>query len=376
MEERNYWLGFSVFSGIGPHRFKKLLAEFKSAEKAWKAPLDSLKKAIGDITSEKFDDFRKDFSISDYLLKLKKKDSWFITWDDSAYPSLLLQIKNPPFVLFGRGLTFDKLKDELSKTLAIVGTRKLTNYGREVTELFTRDLSAFGSTIVSGLALGIDSVSHQTALEAGGKTIAVLGCGVDCCTPTTNQGLYDRIIKGNGAVISEVPLSYMPGKGLFPSRNRIISGLSLGVLITEGAEDSGSLITGNLAFSQGRKVFAVPGPITSDFSKGPYKLIRAGAKLVTSAQDIIKELGIMNYARPASLGEAGESGIKKSGKIIEGDTKEERKILEVLENESLHFDEIVRKTKIPSNLLGSTLSIMEVKGFVDNLGGGLFAVKK
>jgi len=361
MEERNYWLSFSVFSGIGPIRFKKLLDEFGTAEKAWRANSQDLKEVIGEKLAERFSDFRKDFSISEYLKKLKKNNVWFVTLNEKSYPKLLSEIKNPPFVLFGRGLTFDRLKDELEKTLAIVGTRKLTNYGREVTEIFTRELSISGFTIVSGLALGIDSVSHSTSLESGGKTIAVLGCGVDCCTPTTNQSLYDRIIKGNGAVISEVPLSYMPSKGLFPSRNRIISGLSLGVLITEGAEDSGSLITGNLAFSQNRKVFAVPGPINSELSKGPYKLIRAGAKLVTSAQDIIKELGIMNH----------ELRINTK---IRGETKEERKILEVLENESLHFDEIVKKTGIPSSALGSTLSLMEIKGLIRNIDGGLYSV--
>ncbi|OGH21260.1 MAG: DNA protecting protein DprA [Candidatus Levybacteria bacterium RIFCSPLOWO2_01_FULL_38_13] len=356
-DERFYWLSFSLFPGIGPLKFKKLLNEFGTAEKAWKAPLDSLKKVIGDITSEKFDNFRKDFSVENYLLKLKKADVWFITSNDPFYPSSLLQIKNPPFVLFGRGLKFDKLKNELERTIAIVGTRKLTNYGREVTEIFTRDLSASGFTIVSGLALGIDSVSHQTALESGGKTIAVLGCGVDCCTPTTNQGLYDKIIKGNGAIISEVPLSYMPSKGLFPSRNRIISGLSLGVLVTEGAEDSGSLITGNLAFSQNRKVFAVPGPITSDFSKGPYKLIEKGAKLVTSAEDILKDLGL----------KTSDLRLKKS-KVIKGETREEGKILTILQNEPLYFDEIVKRSKLDSSKVGSLLSIMEIKGLIKNSG--------
>jgi len=203
----------------------------------------------------------------------------------------------------------------------------------------------------------------MTALEDGGRTIAVLGCGVDCCTPVSNKNIYDKIINGGGCVISEVPLSYMPGKGLFPSRNRIIAGLSLALLVTEGAEDSGSLITADFAFKFNRKVFAVPGPITSSLSKGPYKLINQGAKLVISVEDILKELGIKNY----------DLRIGKAKQKIEGETKEEKLVLQVLENEKLYFDEIARKTGIDSSELGSILSMMEIKGIIKNF-GGLYSV--
>ena len=227
-----------------------------------------------------------------------------------------MEIPNPPFVLFGKGLKFQDLQDEFSKTIGVVGSRKPTYYGQEITEKFSSDLSVSGFTIVSGLALGVDAISHESALKNGGKTIAVLGCGVDCCTPNTNQNIYDKIIAGNGCVISEVPLSYMPGKGLFPARNRIIAGLSQAVLVTEGAEDSGSLITADFAFKFFRKVFAVPGPINSALSKGPYKLIEKGAKLVTSAQNIIDELGFKNY----------ELRLKNAKTRVAGETKEEKKI--------------------------------------------------
>lgn len=362
MEERDYWLGFSVFSGVGPHKFKKLLLEFKTGEKAWKAVDKDLKEVLGEKLSARFVDFRKDFSIENYLRKLEKDKVWFITSDDPVYPKLLLEIPNPPFVIFGRGLKFGDLKAELEKTIGVVGSRKPTYYGQEITKKFADDLSFSNFTIVSGLALGVDGIAHLSALENNAKTIAVLGCGVDCCTPMSNKNIYDRIIAGNGAVISEVPLSYMPGKGLFPSRNRIIAGLSQAVLVTEGAEDSGSLITADFAFKFNRKVFAVPGPINSALSKGPYKLIEKGAKLATSAEDILKEFKMQN------------AKVKIKSQKSKGNNTLENKILEALENEDLYFDEIVKKTGISSQILGSTLSMMEVKGFIENKDGGYYSL--
>ena len=178
------------------------------------------------------------------------------------------------------------MQDEFGKTIGVVGSRKPTYYGQEITKKFADDLSLSGLAIVSGLALGIDAISHQSALENSAKTIAVLVCGVDCCTPMSNKNIYDKIISGNGCVISEVPLSYMPGKGLFPSRNRIIAGLSQAVLVTEGAEDSGSLITADFAFKFDRIVFAVPGPINSALSKGTDTLSDTGLSVVSSAEVI------------------------------------------------------------------------------------------
>lgn len=363
MEERDYWLGFSVFSGIGPYRFKKLLAEFNSAQQAWGAELSDLQDAIGERTAEKFVDFRKRFSINGYLKKLKKANVWFITSNDPNYPKLLLEIPNPPFVIFGRGLKFAQLQDELKQTIGIVGSRNPTNYGREVTQKFSADLALSGFIIISGLALGIDGIAHESCLKSGGKTIAVLGCGVDCCTPMSSKNIYDKIIKGRGSVISEVPLSYLPGKGLFPQRNRIIAGLSQAVLVTEGAEDSGSLITADFAFKFGRRVFAVPGPINSQMSKGPYRLINKGAKLATSAENILSEL---KFRIPRC-----KSQINPKSQITkyQTDSKEELKILKVLENEELYFDEIARKTKIDTSKLGSILSMMEIRGVIKEAEG-------
>lgn len=361
MDDKKYWLGFSGFPGIGPARFRKLLEKFGTAKTAWEAPKSSLGKLIGEDTAEKFEKFRKEFSIENYLKQLKEKDVWFVTLKDEEYPELLAQIKNPPYVLYGKGDP-STLFVRSGPSVAVVGARKTTQYGREVTKLLTTELVLNGFTIVSGLALGVDAISHMTALENNGKTIAVLGCGVDCCNPAENQSIYNSILQSGNCIISEFPLGMKPAKWTFPARNRIIAGLSMGVLVTEGTEDSGSLITAQFALKFGRKVFAVPGPITSTMSKGPYKLIAKGAKLVTTAEDILKDLRL----------KINDLGIKKIKR--QGDTKEEEIILKLLENEALHFDEIVRRAKFNPSKLGSLLSLMEIKGMIKSLDGGMFSV--
>ncbi len=231
-----------------------------------------------------------------------------------------------------------------------------------MTESFVTELVYSGCVIVSGLASGIDSVAAKSVLAAGGKTIAVLGSGVDVCTPEENRSLYDSILEHGGAIVSEYPLGMMPNKGSFPARNRIIAGLSLGVLVTEGTEDSGSLITANSAFANSRKVFAVPGPITSSVSKGPIALIAKGAKIVTTGEDIITALGMKNYV--------SGMGTKK----IKGSTKEEQKIIDTLQDQQLHFDELVKCTGLSPSQLGTLLSLMEMKGIVKSMEDGLFRI--
>jgi len=297
-----------VFSGIGPMKFKKLLLGFGSAKNAWGASKPDLINALGEKLADSFDKFRDEFSINDYTKRLQALNVSFLILTDGNYPKLLSQIKNPPFVLYIKGdkeilpfaqndpSTGSPLRQgyagQAGQAIAVVGTRRTTQYGREVTKILTEELVASGFTIVSGLAIGVDAISHKTAIENGGKTIAVLGCGVDCCYPLSNQHIYNSIVKGSGCVVSEYPLALRPTRGSFPVRNRIIAGLASGVLVTEGAEDSGSLITADYARKFGRPVFAVPGPITSSLSKGPYKLIQKGAKLVTKAEDILKEFKI------------------------------------------------------------------------------------
>jgi len=362
MEERTYWLAFSVFPGIGTVTFKKLLQRFGSAKNAWNASESDLQEFIQERYMKKFIDFRSSFPFDGYQNELQRKNVWFVTLQDKEYPQLLKKIIKPPFVLYAKGNKEILNQVQNDSFLAVVGTRKITEYGREVTELFTRDLVQNGITIVSGLALGVDALAHKTTLENNGYTIAVLGCGVDCCTPEENQFLYNEILKKGGAIVSEFPLNHPPTQGSFPARNRIIAGLSDGVLVTEGAEDSGSLITADYAFKFNRPVFAVPGPVTSGMSKGPFRLIQRGAKLVTSAKDIAEELKsqVLNVKTTTQ-----SSNLKEP----RAGTREERKILEMLENEALHFDTIARETGFSSSKLGSLLTLMEMKGMIKNSQG-------
>lgn len=361
-DEKKYWLGFSAFPGIGPFRFKLLRDYFGSAKRAWEAKEhDLIKIGLGEKLTAKFADFRREFSLSKYEDEIREKKIWVVTLEDKEYPGLLKQVSDAPFILYIRG----KMEEDwdLEKSIAVVGTRKVTSYGTEVTRRLTEGLVDSGLTIVSGMAYGVDTVAHETAVESDGKTIAVLGCGVDIIHPRSNTTLYWKIINKYGLVISEYPLSHFAEKGLFPARNRIISGLSLGVVVTEGAEDSGALITARYAAEQGREVFAVPGPITSEYSKGPTILLKQGAKLVSEAKDVLEELRI-------------KSNVSKSVTLIKNLTKEETIILKLLEGETLHFDELVRKSGISSARLASLLTMMEMKGYVQNQGGVYGIVSK
>jgi DNA processing protein len=361
VSERLYYLAFSNFPGIGPIKFEKLLKIFDSAESAWKSEVKEFENAVGKSLAQKFELFRKEFDPSDYASRLLKNKINFVCINEDRYPERLKKIKNPPYVLYIKGeINFNPSTGSgqaSEKLLAIVGTRKITNYGRSVTKLFSSALAEQGIVIVSGLALGVDAEAHISCLESGGKTIAVLGNGVDMCYPRENQRIYDRIVDGGGAVISELPPGEQPNVGSFPSRNRIVAGLSDGVLVTEGASDSGSLITANFGLEFGRQVFAVPGPITSSLSAAPLRLIEKGAKLVVSPDDVIKELGLKIKE------------LRKNKDLYIGLGKEEHLIIQLIENEPMQFDEIVRRLKIDSAKAGSVLSIMEIKGIVKNSGG-------
>lgn len=364
MEERDYFLAFSNFPGVGPIKFNKLLKHFGSAKHAWCCSSIELRETLGEKLALKFEDFRKEFSIEGYLKRLDKQKIQFVCVNEKEYPLLLKQIPNSPIVLYVKGnikilrsLPPEAGRQNDNRMIAIVGTRHITSYGREITKMFAGSLSEAGLIIVSGMAFGVDGVAHQATLEAKGKTIAVLGNGVDLPYPRENQKLYEDILDSGGTIVSEFPPGQPPSVGSFPSRNRIIAGLSEGVLVTEGAQDSGSLITANFGLEFGRKVFAVPGPITSSLSAAPLRLIEKGAKLVIRPEDILRELKIENRK------------LKIDKTRFEGLTKDERKIVELIENEPLHFDEIVRRLKLDSAKVGTLLSMMEIKGFIKSSGG-------
>jgi DNA processing protein len=368
MDEKLFWLGFSVFPGIGPKKFKILLETFGNAKDAWLAGESELNNIIGKALTEKFIKFRTRTSLEEYAEKIYKSKVVFFTWNEEEYPGLLKELVDPPIVLYCKVETQHIASLQSNETIAIVGTRKITSYGTDVTAKITELLVAAGYTIVSGLAFGVDAVAHVTTIENKGKTIAVLGCGIDCPSPREHTKLYNQIIASGGVVVSEYPFSEPPSKGSFPSRNRIIAGLSRAVVVTEGSADSGALYTAKDAFTLGRPVFAVPGPITSSLSKGPHSLIEKGAKMVTGVDEIVKSIMGSNYMPADRQGTTGITGMKK----IKGDTEEEQRIIDLLLNEGLLFDEIVKQTGIEPATMGAILSLMEMKGVVKTSDGGLF----
>lgn len=371
MIEKSYYLAFSNFSGIGPIKFLKLLKTFGSAKDAWNASENELLEILKPALSEKFFNFRKEFEIEKNEENLLKKKINFICLFEDSYPSHLKQIKNPPIILYSKGNKeiLNQVQNDTRKFLAVVGTRKVTSYGRSITQMFSGELAKHGIVIVSGLAIGVDGLAHSACLDANGITVAVLGNGVDICYPRENQKIYDRILENNGIIISELPPGEAPNVGSFPSRNRIVAGLCDAVLVTEGASDSGSLITANFGLEFGRKVFAVPGPITSQLSAAPLRLIEKGAKLVVSPEDILKEFKMQNSSiRQAQDLRKGNIESQKFKNL----TPDEKKIIELIENEPMGFDEIVRSLKLDPSKVGSILSMMEIKGLIKSSGGSYF----
>jgi DNA processing protein len=281
-----------------------------------------------------------------------------IALKDEEYPGLLKEVSGPPKELYIKG----KILPQDKVAVAIVGTRKYTNYGKQVAFDIGGKLARLGITIVSGLARGIDTFAHQAALEVNGRTIAVLGSGLDKASffPPPNYCLGEKISQ-QGAVISEYPPGVHGTKFTFPERNRIISGLSLGVIVIEAPEKSGALITAALALDQNREVFAVPGPIYEKNSIGTNRLIKMGAKLVTDVEDILEELNLSHL-------------LTTPKKKIKPDNKEEEIILSILSLQPTHIDEIIKISKLPTGIVNSTLMILELKRTIRNLGKGNYII--
>lgn len=357
-----YLLALHSIDGLGPIRLKAVLDYFKDPKLAWEVSISEMKKiGIPQNAVQRLVEARKSLDPQQYTESIKNSGINWVTIFDDKYPKLLREIYNPPTVLYYKG----KLEPD-EKAIGVVGTRKMTGYGKVVTEQFTKGLVAAGLTIVSGLARGVDSQAHLTAVAEEGKTIAVLGGGLNNIFPPQNQGLAQKIASGFGAVISEFPPDHPSLAGNFPARNRIISGLSLAVLVIEAAEDSGSLITAKLALEQGREVFAVPGPITSSLSKGPVDLIRQGARAVFDPNEVLEELGVGKGKVTLRL---------RSGQVRENISEEEKQVLEILSNESMHIDEIGRSLNFPSPKISALLLKMEISGLVASMGAGIYCKK-
>ncbi|OGE24998.1 DNA protecting protein DprA [Candidatus Daviesbacteria bacterium RIFCSPHIGHO2_02_FULL_39_12] len=357
MDNKVYLLALHSIDGLGPIRLKAILDYFKDPKLAWEADgLEFSKIGIPKNVVELLVQRRKKLEPLTFAQLIKDARIDWLTILDGGYPKLLSQIYDPPSVLYYKG----DVNILNTKSVAIVGTRKITNYGKAITEQFTKTLASAGLTIVSGLARGVDSYAHWAAINAGGQTVAVLGGGLNNIFPPENIGLAQKIADGSGIVISEFPPDSPSLAGNFPARNRIISGLSLATLVIEAAEDSGSLITARLALEQGREVFAVPGPVTSALSKGPIDLIKEGATPVFDPKEILEQLGIKGRKQATGDRLAHETNL----------TEEEKAILKALENETLHIDEIGRKIDFPSGKLAAFLLKMEIAGLVQNLGCG------
>lgn len=360
--EAKYFNAFNLIEGLGPIAFKKLLAHFNSLKEAWSADLSQLgQTGLNQSLLDQIKKQRPRINPDWEMERLAKENINLITIQDKNYPKLLKEIYSPPALLYVRG----ELQPADRMSLAIVGTRKLSAYGQQITPQITADLTQAGLTIISGLAKGIDTLAHRAALKVGGRTIAVLGSGLNKNNiyPAVNQRLAEEISQ-QGAVITEFPIGTEPLAQHFPQRNRIVSGLSLGVLVIEAPEKSGALLTAKEALEQNREVFAVPGHIFSQYSLGPNNLIKMGAKLVSQANDILEEL---NFS-----GIPSEETSDKQNKAPT--SQEEELILKQLSKEPVHIDKIIIQSKLSTSVVNATLTLLEMKGRVKNLGSNSYVL--
>ena len=351
--DRQYWVGLNMVKGIGAARLRALLEIFGSARAAWEAPADALRATgLPNGVVENLLKLRAGISLEQVCERIRVQGIRVLTWDDEAYPRRLNEIANPPPVLYLRGdLTAD---DEWA--VAIVGTRRITAYGRQIAERIAAHLAAAGVTVVSGLALGVDTVAHQAALDAGGRTLAVLGSGVDRIYPARNRKLAERIIE-NGALLSDYPPGTPPEASNFPPRNRIISGLSLATVVVEAGEKSGALITADFAAEQGRDVFAVPGNVLAPQSRGTNRLIQNGAFPLLDPQEILDALDLTRVVE------------HRQARVVLPADATEASLFATLGHEPLHVDEIRARTGLPIEQVTAALALMELKGMVRQVGG-------
>ena len=368
-EEQMHWLALRLVPGLGNRVAGRLLKTIGSATGVFRASPTELE-ALG-VTSAVVRNLATGTVFEEAIREVEKAQQLgirIVTWQSEAYPPLLREIFDPPLVLSALG----DLSLLASPSVAVVGTRKATAYGRGMAERLAADLAAQGLTIVSGLARGVDSAGHRGALDAGGKTIAVLGCGIDVIYPAENKKLFAAIAE-KGLLLSEFPLGAFPAPQNFPIRNRIISGLSLGVIVVEAAQYSGSLITARLAMEQNREVFAVPGSITNRTSWGPHVLIKQGAKLVQDWQDVLEELPAeVRHRLVPSLQTTPKPG--DASLFAESLSSPEKAIYEFLKvDESMHLDQILDSLpQFSSSEVLAYLLELEFKSLIRQLPGKNF----
>jgi len=353
MEDKRYWIGFSLVKGIGAVRLQALLNHFGDAKTAWTAsPFEMVAAGIGPRLAERVVQIRNSVDLDEYIARVEKNNIRILTWDDAEYPAHLKEVDQPPPVLYLRG----EITLEDAWSVGIVGTRAVTAYGRQVTEELAGVLARNGVTIVSGLARGVDAIAHNAALKAGGRTLAVLGSGVDRIYPPEHRQLAEKITT-QGAVISDYAPGTSPDSANFPPRNRIISGLSLAVVVVEAGDTSGALITAEFAVEQGRDVFAVPGQVYAPQSRGTNRLIANGARILLQPNDILEALDLTRNVERRDI-----------RKAVPADATEAA-VLSALGAEPAHVDEIRAKLGLPIEKISAALTMMELKGMVRQVGG-------
>ena len=361
------WLALTLTPGIAARLSARLLREYGSPEAVFRAPLTGIEACNVPAPAAQAI-FKKQmfWRAEKEVDALRKVGGKLVNWKEPEYPQALLQIYDPPVMLYVRG----DAQILNSPSLSIVGTRRPTVYGSQMAERMGKDLAARGLTIVSGLARGIDAIAHQGAIAVGGRAIGVLGTGIDVCYPKENKKLYEKVLE-RGAIVSEFPTGSHPAPENFPVRNRIIAGIPLGGIIVEGKQYSGSLITARLAMEFGREVFGVPGNVTQEVSFAPNLLIKQGAKLVTNAEDVIEELPTPVKAALVKA-EAVESE-QRNLLLVDGLSDVQRKLYELLSaEESRHIDDLVDTSGLNSSEVLATLFDLEMKGIVRQLPGKQF----
>lgn len=355
--EAAYWAAFASVRHVGPARIARVLARFSSLADAWCAPAESLRPVLEARALSELLAARRSLEPERSAEDLRARGIRIIHAEHPEYPALLAEASGRPTVLYVRG----ELTAADGQSVGIVGTRRSTPYGRGVAERISEELAAAGVTVVSGLARGIDAVAHHAALEAGGRTVAVLGSGVDVIYPSEHRRLAERVL-ANGAIVSEQPPGTKPDAPNFPARNRIISGMSLGVVVIEAPLRSGALITANFAADQGRDVFVVPGNVGASTSEGTNQLLRDGARIVRDGADILEDLGI-GAGRTAQL------------PLQPPVTETEAQILRCLGGEPLHIDEIAETAAVPGFEVAQALLMLELNGIVRNCGAQFYVRK-
>lgn len=351
-----YWVAFRGISGVGPVRVQRLLDYFGSMRTAWEADAGVLRTLLEERVVRQIVSARQREDPADELARLASEKVRVITLLDDDYPSLLREIPSPPPVLFIKG---DLLATD-RRAVAIVGTRRVTPYGRDMARSISRDLAMAGVTIVSGLARGVDGIAHQAALEAGGRTLALMGSGVRRIYPADHRGLAERI-RAQGALISDFLPDAPPDAPNFPARNRLISGMALGVIVIEAPERSGALITVDFAADQGRDVFALPGSVMSEASAGCHRILRDGARPIRHAQDVLDDL---------RLGDAPRQLAIDTSVMLDEPT---RRVLAVLTGEPRHIDDIAAAADVEITSLSSMLMGLELQGLVRNVGAQYYS---